>query len=124
MRGCSWLSVIAPLLALACNLGVRTNRVEYREYHGVPELVADPRFSASDQVVAQDGPLLVLHLREAGKPDFALDIFPRQYHLDPVDSTASYVFKVKIEYVTLGGGSEAVTMEIQQITKNGKRIYP
>ena len=112
--------LIAPvLLALSC----RSGEVEYREYHCVPELVADPRFSASEGLIERDGPLLVLHLREPGKPSFAKDIFVRKYGLEKVDPKASYVFNVRIEHVTIGKGRVA-SYEIERITKNGEQIYP
>jgi hypothetical protein len=110
-------------LALALSYGCGGGRVEYREYRCVPELVEDSRFSASDGLIEREGPLLVLHLRELGKPNFAQDIFVRRYGLETVDPNASYVFNVRIEHITRGR-SEAQRRDIERITKNGKQIYP
>ena len=111
--------IVSLLLALTC--GCSEGRVERREYHCVPELVNDPRFSASEGLIKRDGPLLVLHLREPGKPDFAQDIFVRKYGLEAVDPTASYVFNVRIEHIE---SRNVETREIERVTKNGKQIYP
>ena len=108
-------------LLLALSYGCSEGRVERREYRCVPELVEDSRFSASEGLIARDGPYLVLHLREPGKPDFAQDIFVRKYGLETVDPTASYVFNVRIEHVE---SRNVQRREIERITKNGKQIYP
>jgi hypothetical protein len=110
-------------LALALSYSCGGGRVERREYHCVPEIVEDSRFSASPGLVEREGPLLVLHLREPGKPSFALDIFVRRYRLETVDPRASYVFNVRIEHITRGR-SQAERREIERITKNGEQIYP
>jgi hypothetical protein len=114
------LTVIGPL-ALALSYGCSEGRVERREYRCIPELVEDSRFSASEGLIERDGPLLVLHLREPGKPDFAQDIFVRKYGLETVDPTASYVFNVRIEHIE---SRNVQRREIERITKNGKQIYP
>jgi hypothetical protein len=108
-------------LVLSCGCGPRPDRVEDREYHSVPELVADPTVSASEEVIATDGPLLVLHLREPGKPDFAQEVFVRKYGLETVDPKASYVFSVHIEYFDQ---PHLTSKTIERITKNGTPIYP
>jgi hypothetical protein len=108
-------------LALALSYGCSEGRVERREYRCIPELVQDPRISADEGLIARDGPLLVLHLRESGKPNFALDIFVRKYGLETVDPTASYVFNVRIEHIE---SRNVQRREIERITKNGKQIYP
>ena len=108
-------------LALALSYACSEGRVERHEYRCIPELVEDPRFSASEGLIARDGPLLVLHLREPGKPDFALDIFVRKYGLEKVDPTASYVFNTRVEHIE---SRNVQRREIERITKNGKQIYP
>jgi hypothetical protein len=112
-------AILALVLSYGC--GPRPDRVEDREYHSAPELVADPRISADEGLIARDGPLLVLHLREPGKPDFALDIFVRKYGLETVDPKASYVFNVHIEYFDQ---RHVTSKTIERITKNGTQIYP
>ena len=114
--------LVVPFV-LALFYGCEDSRVERREYRCLPVLVEDPRFSASEGLIERDGPLLVLHLREPGKPDFAQDIFVRKYGLEKVDRTARYVFNVRIEHIKRGQ-STMQRREIERITKNGEQIYP
>jgi hypothetical protein len=116
-------AALALVVTAVCACGLRPYKVENREYHGVPTLTVDSHFLADSLSVARDGPYLMLRLHEAGKPDFALPIFVRAYGLEHIDSTADYVFKIRIESV-MQGSRPAETREIRGISKNGKQIYP
>lgn len=107
--------------AAACAGGIYPIKTEDLEYHVVPTLEASTTIGDLDSL--RNGPVRILWLREAGKPSFALDIHPRAYGLEPIDSTASYVFKVRVEHV-MQGSQPAESKEIRSITKNGKKIYP
>ena len=116
---------VAPALVLAvvgCS-GLTPYKVDDVEYHVLPDVRDSPNFTADSLSVARDGPYRVLHLREPGKPNFALPMFVRGYGLEHVDSAAQYVFKVRVEHV-MQGGSPYESYEIRSIYKNGKKIYP
>jgi hypothetical protein len=117
------VTVLALAMGAVCFCGLRPYKVENREYHGLPSLTEDSHFLADSFSVARDGPYLMLRLHELGKPDFALPIFVRAYGLEHIDSTADYVFNIRIESV-MQGARPAETREIKSIFKDGKRIYP
>jgi len=111
------------VLAIASSCLPSPYKVENLEYHVVPEFRESVTLHDSPMITAREGPLRVLWLREAGKPDFVFEMHPRAYGLETVDSTAAYVFKVRIEEV-MQGSRPAVSHEIRSIYKNGKKIYP
>lgn len=117
------MAALALAMVAISSCGLRPYKVENREYHGLPSLTVDSHFLADSLSVARDGPYLMLRLHELGKPDFALPIFVRAYGLEHVDSTADYVFNIRIESV-MQGARPAETREIKSIYKNGKKIYP
>jgi hypothetical protein len=98
-------------------------KVQNLEYHALPEFRVSTTLFDDSLVTASEGPLRVLWLREPGKPDFAFEMHPRAYGLETVDSTATYVFNVRIEEV-MQGSRPAESHEIRSIYKNGKKIYP
>lgn len=112
-----WLASVAT----GCAGGIVPIKTENLEYHVLPKLEATEVFKESDS--ARYGPIRILRLHEAGKRDFVLDIHPRDYGLEPVDSTASYVFNVRVKYV-MQGSRPAESYEIRSISRNGKKIYP
>ena len=118
-RSCFLLLV----LAMASSCLPAPYKVENLEYHVLPEFRESVALQDSPMVTASEGPLRVLWLREPGKPDFAFEMHPRAYGLETVDSTAAYVFKVRIEEV-MQGSRPAESHEIRSIYKNGKKIYP
>ena len=117
------IAFLSAFVMVAGCSGLTPFKVDDLEYHVLPDVRADPTTTASESLVATEGPYLVLHLREPGKPHFAKDMFVRHDGLEHVDSTAQYVFKVRIEHV-MQGGSEWESYEIRSIYKNGKKIYP
>ena len=114
---------LLAVLAIASSCGPVPYKTEDLEYHVLPEFRESVALQDSPMITAREGPLRVLWLREAGKPDFWFEMHPRAYGLETVDSTAAYVFKVRIEEV-MQGSSPAVSHEIRSIYKNGKKIYP
>jgi hypothetical protein len=108
-------------VAAGCAGSIYPIKTDDIEYHVVPQLEATEVFKESDS--ARYGPIRILRLQEAGKPDFALDIHPRAYGLEPVDSTANYVFKVRVRHV-MQGSRPAEAYEIRSIARNGQKIYP
>jgi hypothetical protein len=115
--------VILAVPAIASSCFPSPYKVENLEYHALPEFRVSTTLSDHPMVTAREGPLRVLWLREQGKPDFWFEMHPRAYGLETVDSTAAYVFKVRIEEV-MQGSRPAVSHEIRSIYKNGKKIYP
>ena len=111
------------VLAIASSCLPSPYKVENLEYHVLPEFRVSTTSFDHPMVTAREGPLRVLWLREQGKPDFWFEMHPRAYGLETVDSTANYVFKVRIEEV-MQGSRPAVAHEISSVYKNGKKIYP
>ena len=111
------------VLAITSSCGPVPYQAENLEYHVLPEFRESLTLHDSPMITTREGPLRVLWLRETGKPDFWFEMHPRAYGLETVDSTAEYVFNVRVEEV-MQGSSPAVSHEIRSIYKNGKKIYP
>ena len=114
---------LLAVLVIASSCGPVPYKVENLEYHVLPEFRESVNLQDSPMITAREGPLRVLWLHESGKPNFWFEMHPRAYGLETVDSTADYVFKVRIEEV-MQGSRPAVSHEIRSIYKNGRKIYP